>query len=123
MAPLPISRDERSAAFFDAAAQGTLLLRWSPATGAYLPPTAHIDPSAPLSPLEWRPVAGTGEIVTWTVLPPGGDVVALVELAEGPWLTVAVRGVAPTALHEGYQVRIGFERPEGGEAVPVALPR
>ncbi|GAB3980809.1 hypothetical protein GCM10029978_079860 [Actinoallomurus acanthiterrae] len=122
----PIKRDEESAEFFDAAAQGVLLLRWSAASGRYLPPAAAIDPVAPTSPPVWRPSSGLGEIVTWTVIP-GRDapdtVVAVVELEEGPWITVQVQDIDPAGLRAGHPVRIGFETPEGGEAVPIALPR
>jgi hypothetical protein len=126
-----LTRDEHSAEFFDAAARGILLLRWSKECGGYLHPAAVVCPCAPLSRLEWRESSGLGEIVTWTVIPErAGErgarpptVAAYVELVEGPWIPVRVLGVDPAALRESHPVRIGFETPEGGEAVPVALPR
>ena len=126
MAVAPIRRDEQSAEFFDAAAQGVLLLRWSAESGEYLPPAAVIDPAAPLSPPAWKPASGLAEVVTWTVLPGQSapdTVVAVVELEEGPWITVQVQDIDAAGLRAGHPVRIGFETPEGGEAVPIALPR
>ncbi|WP_039939753.1 Zn-ribbon domain-containing OB-fold protein [Streptomyces himastatinicus] len=129
MSVSPLTRDEHSAEFFDAAARGVLLLRWSTECGGYLPPAAVICPCAPLAPLEWREASGLGEVVTWTVIPVRGTdavpptVVAYVELAEGPWITVRVRGIDPAKLRAGHPVRIGFETPEGGgETIPIALP-
>ncbi|MGW2329796.1 Zn-ribbon domain-containing OB-fold protein [Streptomyces sp. NPDC001700] len=129
MSVSPLTRDEHSAEFFDAAARGVLLLRWSKECGGYLPPAATVCPCAPLAPLEWRESSGLGEVVTWTVIPARGPdaaavpptVVAYVELAEGPWITVRVRNIDPAALRAGHPVRIGFETPEGGEAVPIAV--
>jgi uncharacterized protein len=125
MAVFAISRDEWSAEFFDAAAAGTLLLRWCEDTSAWLPPSARICPDCPQSTLNWKPASGAGEIVTWTVVPGRSapdTVVAMVELAEGPWITVQVQHLDPASLRAGYPVRIGFETPEGGETIPIALP-
>jgi uncharacterized protein len=75
----------------------------------------------------WIKAAGTGTLVSWVILPPGRNaeegtpptVVALVELAEGPWLWAQLPGVDVARLSVGVPMTVGFERPEGGEALPV----
>jgi hypothetical protein len=47
-------------------------------------------------------------------------VLALVELAEGPWLQTRLVGTG--ALHEGLPLRAHFEHPEVGEAYLVFRP-
>jgi uncharacterized OB-fold protein len=54
--------------------------------------------------------------------PPPPVVVAIVELAEGPWLHAQLTGVDPAAVRGGQPVTVAFERPEGGEAIPVFRP-
>jgi uncharacterized protein len=118
---IPVERDTHSAPFFDAAARGELLLRYSPSSGEWSEPAAVVCSVTQAEDLEWRPAAGTGELVTWTVKP-GRDapdtVVGIVELAEGPWLTMRL-DLPPTRLREGLPIRVGFVRPEDGEPLPV----
>ncbi|MBE1536959.1 Zn-ribbon domain-containing OB-fold protein [Actinomadura algeriensis] len=124
----PVLRDEHSAPFFDGAAEGVLVLRYSPNSGEWSAPAASVCAVSQARDLEWRAAAGTGELVSWTVKPgrPGGDgepapdqVIGIVELAEGPWLTLRLVDVDPAGLRTGQPVRVGFVRPDGGEAMPV----
>lgn len=124
----PISRDDYSAPFFDAAAEGRLLLRRSADGTHWAPPGVIAAAWAGADELSWAEAEGLGEVVTWTTIPNredagAGTTVALIELVEGPWLTVQVQNVAPAELRVGFPIRIVFRRPEGGEAVPVAVPR
>ncbi|GAA4142185.1 OB-fold domain-containing protein [Actinomadura keratinilytica] len=125
---IPVERDEHSAPFFDAAAEGTLLLRYSPSSGEWSEPAAVVCSVTQARDLEWRPAAGTGELVSWTVKPgrrgPDGvrgpaQVIGLVELTEGPWLTLRLVDAAGRKLRAGLPVRVDFVRPEGGEPLPV----
>ncbi|GAA5080880.1 hypothetical protein HNP84_001970 [Thermocatellispora tengchongensis] len=120
----PVERDERSAPFFDAAARGVLLLRYSPSSGMWSEPDALVCGHTGAADLEWRESGGRGHLVSWTVLPgrdAPGTVIGLVELAEGPWLTVRLTDAEGPEVAAGMPVRIGFARPEGGEAMPVGL--
>ena len=51
-----------------------------------------------------------------------GEVIGIVELAEGPWLNTAVPGVDPAALREGMAMHVEFLPLGGGEPVPVFVP-
>ena len=96
------------------------------------PPQQHECPDG--SALEWVPAAGTATLVTWSVdhgtgISPEltsatgeGEVIAIVELAEGPWLNVALPGVDPAALREGPPMRVEFLPLGGGEPVPTFVP-
>ncbi|GAA3742283.1 hypothetical protein GCM10022205_31260 [Spinactinospora alkalitolerans] len=125
----PVVRDDHSAPFFDAAAQGRLLLRYSPGSGAWSEPAALVCSATGAADLQWRQAKGEGELVSWTVVPgrakdgePAADaVVGVVEMAEGPWLTLRLVDADGSELRAGLPVRVDFVRPEGGEAVPVGL--
>jgi len=119
---IPVERDPHSAPFFDAAAEGTLLLRYSPSSGEWSEPVARVCSVTQATDLEWRPAAGTGELVTWTIKPGRPStpdiVVGVVELAEGPWLTVSL-DVPPAELREGLPIRVIFVRPQDSEPLPI----
>lgn len=122
----PVVRDDHSAPFFDAAARGVLLLRYSPSSGRWSAPSALVCSVTRADDLEWRPASGEGSLVSWTVIPgKAGDgasadvTVGLVELAEGVWLPLRLVDAAGVELRAGLPVRVDFVRPEGGEAVPV----
>ncbi|MGW4399528.1 Zn-ribbon domain-containing OB-fold protein [Amycolatopsis nivea] len=86
----PVARDEESAAFFDGTAAGEFRLLRRRSTGEYLDPRTVADPD---DDLEWTAAAGTGTVVSWSVVHKrardGGEpervVVGIVELTEGPW--------------------------------------
>lgn len=123
----PVVRDDFSAPFFDAAARGELLLRWSPSSGEWSEPAALLCSVTQADDLEWRASSGEGALVTWTVKPGRvrddqravDIVIGIVELAEGPWLSVQLPGAERSQLRAGAPVRIEFVQPEGGEHMPV----
>jgi hypothetical protein len=121
-------RDAASAPFFDAAAEGRLLIRRCAACGHWIAPYQRMGASLERCPactsdrLEWAEAAGTGSLVTWTVVHDraGGSerTVGVVELTEGPWLTSRL-DADPAGLAAGTGLVVGFDRPGGGEPVPV----
>lgn len=119
---IPVERDPYSAPFFDAAAEGTLLLRYSPSSGEWSEPAAQVCSVTQATDLEWRPATGTGSLVTWTIKPgresTSDMVVGIVELAEGPWLAMSL-DISPNDLREGLPIRVAFVRPEDSEPLPV----
>lgn len=128
MTLIPVVRDESSAPFFDAAAEGRLMLRYSPHSGEWSEPGALVCSVTQAADLEWRAAEGTGALVTWTIKPgrrrEDGDrspdqAIGIVELAEGPWLTLRLVDAVGPELRAGMAVRVDFHRPEGGEAMPV----
>ncbi len=124
----PVVRDEYSAPFFDAAAEGRLMLRYSPGSGAWSEPAALLCSVTQADDLEWREACGAGELVTWTIKPgrrrtdeerSPDQVIGIVELAEGPWLTLRLVDATGPELRAGMPVRVDFAHPEGGEPIPV----
>lgn len=123
-----VARDEASAAFFDASAEGRLLLRRCPTCERWWPMYAHRCTDD--TPLEWAAAAGTGTLVTWAVdhgpaldpalSPPDGTgtVLGLVEVAEGPWLHLPVVGVPTGELRAGMALEVTFVQPDEGEVLP-----
>jgi len=125
-----ISRDEASAPFFDAAAGGQLLIRRCADCGHWTVPYTRMGqvldrcPNCTSARLEWAPASGDATLVTWTVVHTReGPLrpVGVVELAEGPWLTAPV-DADPASLAAGMALEVGFERPGGGEPVPLFRP-
>jgi uncharacterized protein len=126
-----VERDDASAPFFDAAANGTLLVRHCPACGATYQPQQ--PRCADGTELEWVPASGRGTLVAWAVdhspaLDPalassdGWSVFGLVELDEGPWLQVPIVDVDPATLVAGRTMHVRFVRPGTGEAIPAFSP-
>ncbi len=130
-----IARDDESAEFFDATAQGTLVVQ-SCATCGHLQYPLTFAPAVircrncGSAELSWVPVAGNGSLVTWTHIhrrprpdgtPAPVTTVGVVELDEGPWVYTQLRSV-PDELHAGDRVQVAFERADGGEALPVFEP-
>jgi uncharacterized protein len=129
MSDFRIERDDHSAPFFDAAAEGRLVIRRCPTCARLFPPYQHECPDGEA--LEWHPVAGTATLVTWAVddgastapeladAAGDGEVIGIVELTDGLWLHAALPGVDPAALVEGMAMHVEFLALGGGEAVPV----
>jgi uncharacterized OB-fold protein len=125
-----VTRDDASAPFFDAAADGQLLARRCADCGHWVAPYTRMGqalercPNCTSERLEWAPASGAGTLVSWTVVhtregpaPPIG----VVELAEGPWVTARVEA-DPADLRAGMALTVGFARPGGGEPVPYFHP-
>jgi uncharacterized protein len=127
-----VERDERSAAFFDAAAEGRLLVHRCRTCGHLYGPEINSCTACSSEDVEWHEVSGSGTVVSWVAVhrPPrdgaGGaarrSIVALVELTEGPWLTLPVDVPAGGELAVGEPVKVGFVRPPESEAIPVCVP-
>ncbi|WP_433502166.1 Zn-ribbon domain-containing OB-fold protein [Pseudonocardia halophobica] len=123
-----IHRDAASAAFFDGTSRGELLLRRCTTCGHASEPATETCPACTGRELDWEPAAGTGVLVSWAVVHTRSQEstvrtpVGLVELDEGPWLEMQVVGIDPDRLVPQLRIHVGFERPEGGETLPVARP-
>ncbi|MEU7827615.1 OB-fold domain-containing protein [Nonomuraea sp. NPDC049129] len=120
-----VHRDAATAEFFDGTARGELLIRHCDQCGGFSAPQARTCPRCGSPELSWTAASGTGSVVSWSVLHTKGappTVVAIVELEEEPWLQLQITGAAPEEVYAGLPVRVAFEHPEGGEAVPVFRP-
>jgi uncharacterized OB-fold protein len=126
-----VERDERSAGFFDAAAEGRLVVHRCRDCGHLFGPEIITCTRCSSEDTDWEPVSGDATVVSWVVVhrrardgeAPPPSAVAVVELTEGPWLTLPVEGMANDELAPDLPVRVGFVRPEGSEAIPVCRPR
>lgn len=127
-----VERDEASAAFFDAAARGELLVKRSAISGRVLAPEARTDPVSGSSDMQPYVASGDGTLVSWAVVHRAplpllaGSVPyvsAIVELVEGPWLMVRLIVDEPAQLHAGVPVRVRYWYSGGadddGEVVPL----
>lgn len=119
-----IRRDSATAEFFDGTARGEFRLKRSRATGEILAPQCVVDSTGAVD-LEWITTKGTGRVVTWAVSygkPVDGvqepsDVVAIIELDEGPWWWCELLDAEPALMREGLPVTVAFVRPEDSEEV------
>lgn len=110
--PIPSSLD---APFWEAAAEGRLMLQRCPVTGRFQTyPRAHSLYSGGTP--EWVEAAGTGRIESFSVIHrsfyadlPAPYVLAVVRLDEGVLLTGNMPGTDPAAVHIGAAVRVIFE--------------
>jgi len=127
-----IERDDASTPFFDAARAGRLLIKRCGACGRLLPPSQ--ERCGDSDELEWLDASGAATLITWAVddgtsVSPGltnaagdGEVIGIVELAEGPWMNTAIPGVDPHDLRDGMPMQVQFVELGGGEPVPVFVP-
>jgi uncharacterized OB-fold protein len=126
----PVARDESSAAFFAAAAQGVFLISRCPQGHASKPQAQQCSQSASVD-LRLEPASGRARLISWVVVPgrpteqhpdPPATIPAIAELEEGPWWWSLLVDADPEQLREGAPLTITFERAEGGEPVPVFTP-
>jgi uncharacterized OB-fold protein len=119
-----LRRDGRTDPFFDGAAEGRLVIRRCTSCERFHAPDQGNCPGCESDALEWAGASGDATLVTWTVVHgrPAADgtvpppaFLALVELAEGPWLHARLDGVARDDLREGLPLRAHFEHPAEGE--------
>lgn len=122
MLEIPVRRDAATAAFFDGTARGEFLLVRDTRTGDVLPPQfdTTVDPDRYIR----VPAAGTGTVVSWSVVhqrrPDGATdrlPVGIVELDEGPWWWTALAGADPGEDLMGRRVQVAFAR-AGDETIP-----
>lgn len=121
-----VSRDERSAPFFDATAEGRLLIHRCGACGHRYGPELGTCSACGSTDAAWEQATGDATIVSWVVVhrrdadgAPAATTVATAELPEGPWLTLPFDAPDDAGLAAGARVHVGFVRPEGSEAIPV----
>jgi len=111
-------RDEATAAWFDGLGEGRLLLRSCPSGHLSRPDVLACDVCRDTD-LSWVESRGIGSVVSLAVDHSGAQatLLAIVELAEGPWLVTRIDG---PRVDRGGDVIVRIARPEEGEAYPVA---
>jgi hypothetical protein len=110
--PTPVTQP-----FWDGLREHRVKIQYSPSSGRYVFYPRVLAPGTLADDLEWREVSGNGTLYTFTVAdrptgPPWADalpqLLAIVELDEGPRLSSEMVGVAPGALTVGMRVRAVF---------------
>ena len=99
-----IERDDASAEWFDAAADGRLLIRECTACGTLAAPQTTTCPGCGSTALRWTQASGRGVIASYAVvhrreaeaLP-----LAIIELDEGPWLRAQLQQTDGVRLVRG----------------------
>jgi uncharacterized protein len=122
-----ITRDDLSEAFFDAAAEGRLLIKRCDECTRINGPTQEACCSCYSPAMSWHDADGSGTIVALTLVHGRGSgpgsaptltASAIIELLEGPWLHARVIHDDPRAVAIGQNVHVVFEQPASGETVP-----
>ncbi|GGL80884.1 Zn-ribbon domain-containing OB-fold protein [Wenxinia marina] len=123
----PVRPDPESLPFWEAAREGRFLLRRCSACGQahWFPRT--LCPFCWSGDTAWEEASGLGTVYSWTVLRAGAvpNIVAYVELREGPRMLTDLVEVEPDAVAIGQLVEVVF-RPTSdpdGPPVPMFRPR
>jgi uncharacterized protein len=124
----PVERDEASAAFFDATAQGRLLLRRCSECQHVRGPEVPMCTECLSESFDWFDATGTGHLESWVVVHsragadgvvPAPRIIATVELTEGPWMIGALIDSDADQIAGSMPVVVAFERPPDSESIPV----
>lgn len=124
--PRPAVVDPATAAYWDAAADGRLVLPWCRACARAFWYPRGFCPRCGGEELEWREASGDATVYSWTIVRRAGGpwaealpfVLAHVALAEGPVVPANLVDVAADDLVVGLPVRPVFER-AADEDLPV----
>ncbi len=123
-----VVRDDATAAFFDAATGGELLLRQCRRCGTVSEPQNEMCPACASTDLAWEAAGGGARVVSWAVThsrAPGvaPTILVIAELDEGPWWWSQLVDVDPADISEGQRLEVVFERADAEhEPVPVFRP-
>jgi uncharacterized OB-fold protein len=115
-----VRRDGRTDAFFDGAAADRLMIRRCESCARWFAPDASGCPECGTEELAWAEASGEAVLVSWAVAhsrTADPAPLALVELAEGPWMYGRLDAVA--APREGLPLHACFVHPDEGESYPV----
>lgn len=115
--PTPVTKP-----FWDGLREHKIRIQYSPSADRYVFYPRILAPGTLADDLEWREVSGAGTLYTFTVAdrptaPPWADalpqLLAIVELDEGPRLSSEMVDVAPEALRVGMRVKAVFHDQPG----------
>jgi len=122
--PAPAVNPENKA-FFDAAANGRLVLKFCLACEEFHHYPRAICPHCFSDRTEWREAKGAGTVHTYSVLRRGVPVpycIAYVTLAEGVSMLTNIVDCDLDAVKIGMDVRVVFKPSDGGPPVPMFTP-
>lgn len=122
---------ELTAPYWDAAREGRLVVQECQACRQIWHPPLHRCPHCHAADPAWRAASGDGTVYTYTVVRHPTHfafagkipyILAIVELAEGPRLVTALRGIAPGDVSAGQQVHVVFREVAEGVTLPYFEP-
>ena len=121
--PRPLQLPE-TAAYWQAASEGRLLVKRCTACGEHHHYPRDICPFCWSEATEWTVAAGTGTVYAHSTMGSGDAAytIAYVTLSEGPTLMTNLVGAPPADWRIGQPVRVVFVPAEGGQAVPMFRP-
>lgn len=110
---------------WDSIARKAWALQYCPESGMFRYPPSAVCPDSLSMTYEWRPIKGTGEILSWAVFhrqyfddfPPPYNTIA-VRLDEGPIVMSNLVGLEPEGDWIGRRVEVVYDEHEG-----IILPR
>ena len=110
--------------FWDAAADGRLVIKQCTACGQSHHYPRTICPFCGSDATEWRPASGRGKVYTYSVMwrVPEPYVIAYVTLEEGPTMMTNIVDCDLDSVRIGQAVRVVFKPSEGGPPVPMFAP-
>jgi uncharacterized OB-fold protein len=117
--------DPETKPYWDAAAEGRLLIKRCDACGAAHHYPRSLCPFCFSDRTRFEEASGKGRIYTFSVMrrsPTGPFAIGYVTLAEGPAMLTNFVGCDFDALAIGQPVRVTFRTAEGGAAVPMFTP-
>jgi uncharacterized OB-fold protein len=112
--------------YFDAAAQGKLLVKKCNDCGEYHHYPRPFCPFCFSEKVEWVEAKGTGEIYTYSVTRRGGPVpycIGYVTLDEGPKMMTNIVDCDLDSVKVGQKVKVVFKKTENGFSVPMFTPQ
>lgn len=130
MAIIP-GQTELTAPYWAAARERRLVAQECRACGRIWHPPLPACPHCHATGLGWRDLSGAGTVYSYTIVRHpthfafAGQVpyvIAIVELAEGPWLVSGVTGCAPDQVRVGMAVRACFREVADGVTLPYFEP-
>ena len=111
--------------YFDAAAQGKLMLKKCNDCGKVHHYPRALCPFCFSSKVEWTQAKGTGEIYTYSVTRRGGPVpycIAYVTLDEGVKMMTNIVDTDLDTIKIGQKVKVVFKKSENGTSIPMFAP-
>ncbi len=113
------------APYFEAAAEGRLLVKFCSACGKAHHYPRTLCPFCWSSDVQWKDATGEGEIYTFSVARRGPGApfcIAYVTLDEGPTMMTNIVGTDLDAVRIGQRVKVVFRKSEGGISMPMFTP-
>ena len=121
----PPSVNAENKAYFDAASQGRLLLKYCKGCNEFHHYPRALCPHCFSGETEWREAKGTGAVYTCSVLRRGVPepyCIAYVTLAEGVSMLTNIVDCDLDAVKIGMPVKVVFKPTDGGPPVPMFTP-